>query len=153
MRSVLVFSIWLFNANNHGNTALTNKILNLDLPAEFYTTAAIVSPMMKLQFDSTFLKVFIVLQGIVLVALKVALLWLFPPWSTGAWLVTSPFPALDFLFKAEVLDGALGVSVGGLRTAERLEIIKRGNEAVVYSATSANLEGMRERKRAGAMPY
>lgn len=153
LRSVLVFSIWLFNANNYGNTALTNKILNLDLPAEFYTTAAIVSPMMKLQFDSTFLKVFIVLQGIVLVALKVALLWLFPPWSTGAWLVTSPFPALDFLFKAEVLDGALGASVGGLRTAERLEIIKRGNEAVVYSATSANLEGMRERKRAGAMPY
>lgn len=86
-------------------------------------------------------------------ALWIALLWLFPSWSTGAGLITSPFPALDFLFKAEVLDGALGASVDGLRTAEGSEIIKTGNEAVVYSATSANLEGMRERKRAGAMPY
>lgn len=153
LRSVLVFPIWLFNANNHGNTALTNKILNPDLPAEFYTTAAIVSPMVKLQFDSTFLKVFIVLQGIVLVALWIALVWLFLPWSTGAGLITSPFPALDFLFKAEVLDGALDASGDGLRTAEGSEIVKRGNEAVVYSATSANLEGMRERKRVGAMSY
>lgn len=147
LRSVLVFPIWLFNANNHGNTALTNKILNPDLPAEFYTTAAVVSPLVKLQFDSTFLRVFIVLQGIVLVALWIALLWLFPPWSTGAGLITSPFPALDFLFKAEVLDGALGASGDALRTAEGSEIVKRGNGAVVYSATSANLEGMRERKR------
>jgi len=152
-RSILVFPIWLFNANNQGNLALAHKILTPGLPAEFYTKAGVVSSLVKLQFDPTFLKVFIILEGIVLLSLWIALLWLFPPWSTSAGLKASSFPALDFLFKAEVRDRVSGASENDLRTAEGSEIVKGGNGAVVYSASSANIEGVRERKRVEAMPY
>lgn len=146
-RSILAFPIWLFNANNYGNTALNNKVLNPGLPAEFYTKAAVVSPLVKLQFDSTLLKVFIVLQGIVLLALWVALLWLFLPWSSGMGLAVSAFPAVDFLFKSDVLerDGMSSTGDGELRM-EGSEILKRVDGAMVYAAGTGS-EGVRERKR------
>lgn len=146
-RSILVFPIWLFNANNQGNMALAHNTLTPGLPAEFYTRAGVVSSLVKLQFDPTFLKVFIALEGIVLLSLWIALLWLFLRWSAGTGLRTTSFPALDFLFKAEVVDRVSGAGEDGLMTAEGSEIVKRGNGVVVYSATNANLEGMRERKR------
>lgn len=79
LRSIVAFPIWLFNANNYGNTAISNKALNPGLPAEFYTKAAVVSPLVKLKFDSTLVRVFIALEGIVRLFLWIALLWLFSP--------------------------------------------------------------------------
>ncbi|KAK1836854.1 hypothetical protein QBC39DRAFT_429866 [Podospora conica] len=151
-RSILVFPIWLFNANNHGNKDLKGKILNPNLPSEFYTTAAVVSPLLKLRFDPTFLSVFIALECILLLSLWIMLLWVFPRWSAAPELSTSSFPTLDFLFKAEVLDRVSGTSDDGLRTAEGSEIVKRADGAVVYSA-AAGMAGLRERKRVEAMPY
>jgi len=153
-RSILAFPIWLFNANNYGNTALNKAELNVGLPTEFYTGAAVVSPLVKLHFDSTLLKVFIVLEGVVLLTLWVALLWLFPPWSSGASFFISSFPAFDFLFKTDVLEVASDSRLnnagdaGQLKTAEESKILKRVNQVVVYAAAGSESQGGRgEQKR------
>lgn len=155
-RSILAFPIWLFNANNYGNTALNNSELNVGLPPEFYTRAAVVSPLVKLQFDSTLLKVFIVLEGIVLLTLWAALLWLFAPWSSGASFAISSFPAFDFLFKTDVFEAAAdsrsnGAAAGecGLRTAEGSQILQRVDQVVVYAATGSESQGRTGRAEKG----
>lgn len=102
-RSLLAFPIWLFNANNYGNTQVKGRVLNPNLPAEFYTTAGVVKPLVKLKFDSTLLTLFVVLEGIVLVVLWGCLVWLFFPWgdARGRVTVATAFPVVDFLFRAE----------------------------------------------------
>ncbi|KAK0627904.1 hypothetical protein B0T14DRAFT_422946 [Immersiella caudata] len=146
-RGILAFPIWLFNANNYGNTALNNSELNVGLPPEFYTKAAVVSPLVKLHFDSTLLKVFIVLEGIVVLTLWVALFWLFAPWSSGASFVISSFPAFDFLFKTDVVE-AVGDSrssgdteTGRLKRGKGPKILKRVNQVVVYAASGSESQG------------
>src|SRR5205085_1711086 len=54
-RSVLAFPVWLFNANNYGNTELQGKRLNEGLPDEFYTRAEVVRPLVKLKFEARLL--------------------------------------------------------------------------------------------------
>ena len=101
-RSVLAFPLWLFNANNYGNTKLSDKVLNPDLPAEFYTQAAVVAPLVKLKFDPSLLLVFICLEGVVLVSLWGTLLLLCMPRSRGAVPKITPYPLFDILFKASI---------------------------------------------------
>ncbi|KAK5653205.1 hypothetical protein OQA88_9103 [Cercophora sp. LCS_1] len=137
-RSILAFPIWLFNANNYGNTALDFKALNPGLPPEFYTTAAVVAPLVKLKFDPTLVTVFISLEGTVLLALWVALLWLFLPWSTGVGLAVSSFPAADLLFKSEVTKHNSGHSGGGLKNAEGPDVLKTAEGFMVRAARSEN---------------
>ncbi|KAK4445479.1 hypothetical protein QBC34DRAFT_472396 [Podospora aff. communis PSN243] len=127
-RSILAFPIWLFNANNYGNPELNGKVLNPGLPPEFYTEAAVVSPLVKLHFDGTLLKVFIVLEGIVLLTLWAGILLLFAPWSSGAGLVMSSFPAMDFFFKADVVDA------GGPEVVDGDGVLERAGGVTIYAA-------------------
>jgi hypothetical protein len=107
-RSILVFPLWLFNANNYGNAGLDERVTRPDLPPEFYTTASLVRPYVKIKFDATSTYVFIVFQG-------VALLW---AWGVLVWLWTahqslpeiSSFPLFDVEFKAEARDHGLTCS-------------------------------------------
>ncbi|KAH8671538.1 hypothetical protein BX600DRAFT_434637 [Xylariales sp. PMI_506] len=101
-RSVLAFPVWLFNANNYGNTEISGKILNQGLPFEFYTQAAVVAPLVKLKFDPNLLVVFMCLEGIVLVFLWATTLFLLLPWSSEAPVPLSSYPIFDFLFKSWV---------------------------------------------------
>lgn len=95
-----------------------------------------MSPLVKLQFDPIFLKVFIVLSGIVLIALWVALPWLFPSWSSGASLPISSFLAMDFLFKAVVVEPA--VDQGGSVAAKRARTSESVNGVMVFTAVSSS---------------
>jgi hypothetical protein len=148
-RSVLAFPIWLFNANNYGNTALDNTVLNPGLPTEFYTKAAVVSPLVKLHFDPTLLRVFIALEGVVLLALWAALPWLFSPRSPGSSLATSAFPAVDFLFKADVVlepDSTSDALEGGLGTAEGKEILEKVDGVIIHAASGGHDGGGGQKK-------
>ena len=133
-RSILAFPVWLFNANNYGNTALAGQVLNPDLPKEFYTQAAVVRPMVRLKFDGGLLRAFVVLEGLVLLVLWGALLWLFAPWSIGAGdvLAVSPFPVVDFQFKVVVGTSSEGQRES-LRTAETGQVLKRLDGARAFA--------------------
>ena len=115
-RSLLAFPVWLFNANNYGNTRLGNKALNADLPGGFYKRAGVVRPLVKLKFDGRLVGLFVVLEGVVVVVLWVGLVWLFVPWwGRGG---GTAFPLVDFLVGAEVEMGK-GL-VGEKEVVERL---------------------------------
>ena len=97
LRSILAFPVWLFNANNWGNSGVQGDKLSAFVPAEYYKTASIVKPYVKLKFDPTILVLFVVFQGGVLIFL----------WGLWAWTtvvvrklpVVSSFPLYDFTFK------------------------------------------------------
>lgn len=132
-RSVLAFPIWLFNANNYGNTQLSARILNPNLPPQFYTKAAVVSPLVKLRFDPVLLMVFMCLEGVVLAVLWIALATLFLP---GMWreqgrggrsvaeATVSSFPVADFLFKTEIV-GVQDGQRSALREAGPMQVLRR----------------------------
>ena len=98
-RSVLVFPLWIFNANNYGNPGLSDRVLSTSLPKEFYTTASVVRSYTKIKFEPTLVQVFAVFQG-------VAILFV---WAVLVWAVSvrrslpeiSSFPIFDAEFKAE----------------------------------------------------
>ncbi|KAK1757960.1 hypothetical protein QBC47DRAFT_295213 [Echria macrotheca] len=133
-RSLLAFPVWLFNSNNYGNTNLSTKVLNPGLPPDFYTTAAVVAPVVKLQFDTTLLVIFICLQGIVLIALWISLMWLFWPWQTSTTVppAISAFPVADFLFKASTLQVS-DEHRDSLRRAETSKILQKASVARIYT--------------------
>jgi len=100
LRSILVFPVWLFNANNYGNQDLTVMEIGKDLPPEFYTNASLVRPYLKLRFDSTILGIFVGCQAIVLVFSAAVLIWAFC--RAKALPYVSSFPVFDSYFKPEV---------------------------------------------------
>lgn len=97
--------MWLFNANNYGNLQLQERILNPDLPREFYTRAGVVRPVVKIKFDPVLVWVFAALEGLALVVLWGSLVWLFVPWDTRGGremgIGGTAFPVVDLLFRAE----------------------------------------------------
>jgi len=135
-RSVLTFPIWLFNANNYGNTqGLSARILNPNLPREFYTQAAVVSPLVKLRFDPVLLVVFMCLEGVVLAVLWIALATLFLPSvllrsndqaeRPAAEATVSSFPVADFLFKTEIVGMQDERQRSALREAGPMQVLRR----------------------------
>ncbi|KAK4443151.1 hypothetical protein QBC34DRAFT_311616 [Podospora aff. communis PSN243] len=143
-RSLLAFPVWLFNANNYGNTEVKrDSVLNENLPEEFYATAAVVKPLVKLKFDPALLFTFVVLQAVVLVLLYGAVIWLFLPWGgRGERFVVTAFPVVDFLFGAEakVREGE-----GTVRGAGSRDLVGRFGEVRVYTAG----DGVRRRGKVG----
>ena len=133
-RSLLAFPVWLFNANNYGNIQLEKAILNPNLPKEFYATAAVVKPLVKLKFDPTLLFTFAVLEALVLVVLWGSLVWLFLPWGQGAGLLVTSFPVLDFLFRAEARVGETDRQE--LRAAGGSEALKSFGGVRVHATTA-----------------
>ena len=124
-RSLLAFPIWLFNANNYGNTQVKGQVLNPDLPGEFYTKAGVVKPLVKLRFDKWLVAAFVVLEGVVLVVLWGALVWLFVPWGFRAVKqgVSTAFPVADWLFGAEA-DASEVVGSDEIRLAGSKEVVE-----------------------------
>lgn len=110
-QSIIAFPIWLFNANNWGNINL-HKMVNItpgvlpqvDLPPEFYTEAAVVTPYEKIKFDSNMFLLFLVLQGLPIIFVGLVLLWV---WvrvgvSVGGVPKLTSFGLYDTMFKLEV---------------------------------------------------
>jgi hypothetical protein len=96
---LLAFPVFFFNANHYGNANLQTETISPDLPPEFYTTASIVAPYVKLKFDHVFLGLFIALQGIALIFLWVVVVWGF---AVSRHLPDiSSFPGFDVMFKTQ----------------------------------------------------
>ncbi|KAK0649223.1 hypothetical protein B0T16DRAFT_326601 [Cercophora newfieldiana] len=98
-RSVLVFPLWLFNANNYGNKGLDERIIQRDLPPEFYTTASLVKPYTKIKFDPGLVATFIGFQAVALVFAWFVLFWTFSVRRSLPEI--SSYPLFDVEFKAE----------------------------------------------------
>ena len=111
-RSILIFPLWLFNANNYGNVNLSERTIAADMPSEFYTTASLVRSFVKIRFDPVLVGVFLVFQG-------VAVLFV---WAVLGYAVMrrdllpeiSSYPMFDAEFKART-DGYLIVDDDGRR--------------------------------------
>jgi hypothetical protein len=99
-RSIIAFPVWMFNANNYGNTELAVKEISPDLPKEFYTQASFVKPYLKLKFDPIVLTVFGVSHLIVLIFSAVVLIWAMCRAKTLP--AISSFPVFDIYFKPQV---------------------------------------------------
>jgi hypothetical protein len=99
-QSILSFPIWLFNANNYGNTDLLESQVIQTLPTRFYTQASLVAPYSNIQFDPAMFIVFVTLQGLALGFVWLVLLW--------AWFfirdlpVISSYPDFDGMFKMKI---------------------------------------------------
>lgn len=121
LRGVLAFPVWLFNANNYGNTALEGGVVNPGLPEEFYTRGEVVRGVVKLGVERGFLVGgFMVVEGVVLVALWLGLGWLFWPGKRRGGGRTTEFPVVDLLLGAEVR-GVVSKGKGG----ESASVVKR----------------------------
>ena len=99
-RSILAFPVWLFNANNYGNDALTEKAMASDLPPEFYMQASLVRPFLMLRFDPAILAAFVACQGVVILFSAGVLIWAMCHAKTLP--IVSSFPVFDSYFKPEV---------------------------------------------------
>jgi hypothetical protein len=132
-RSILAFPVWFFNANNYGNANLSAKILNPNLPEGFYTKAAIVSPHVKLKFDSVLLIVFVALEGVVLFFLWGGLLWIRLPRSSDENFTISSFPIFDFLFKAWISTTPRACGDGS-KKGKSSEILKEAENITIYAS-------------------
>ena len=99
-QSILAFPFWHFNPNNYGNTQLTTNEIASNLPREFYTTAAIVSPNTQIRVNKTTFTIFALLEGLIITFVWLALL--------ATWLIAkrlpeiSSYPLLDFSLKTEL---------------------------------------------------
>ncbi|PVH96288.1 hypothetical protein DM02DRAFT_688314 [Periconia macrospinosa] len=102
LQSILAFPFWYFQPNNYGNPDLEVKDMTWSLPKEFYTTARITRPYMRITIDRGMLAAFIVLNSSVLIFIWGVLLWL---WISRLPLpVLSSYPLIDFAFKNKELD-------------------------------------------------
>ncbi|KAK4445907.1 hypothetical protein QBC34DRAFT_306007 [Podospora aff. communis PSN243] len=109
-RSILLFPVWLFNANNFGNPSLKETEIVTDLPAEHYVTASVVRPYTKIKFDPTLVATFVVFQGLALIFGWLILVWSFCVRRSMPEI--SSFPLFDAEFKAD----ARGQSVPDARS-------------------------------------
>ncbi|KAK0616412.1 hypothetical protein B0T14DRAFT_568017 [Immersiella caudata] len=146
-RSLLAFPIWLFNANNYGNTQIKGQVLNSNLPAEFYTKAGVVKPLVKLKFDKWLVAGFVALEGVVLVVLWGALVWLFVPWGSRAVKhgASTAFPVVDWLFGAEA-DASEVVGSDEIGLAGSKEVVERFGGVRVHAASGSDKGLARQRK-------
>jgi hypothetical protein len=98
-QSILAFPIWLFNANNFGNTELAPNQIDPNLPKQFYTTASISTPYTKIAIGQWIFWAFVALEIAVHSFIWIALLWIcftepHPP-------QLSSYPLIDFVIKAK----------------------------------------------------
>lgn len=98
-QSILAYPIWFFNWNNFGNVNLSARVMNTDLPREFYTIATITRPYTTIELSRPFVTAFLVLQCIVLLFVVASLAWLCI-WTKAFPKLTS-FPIINFLLKAK----------------------------------------------------
>ena len=110
-RSILAFPLWLFNANNYGNTGLEERVVQDDLPPEFYTKASIVAPITKIKFNPVMIFLFVAFQGIILLLVWVVFVWSLLYWKTLP--AISSFPAFDVSVKAQ---SGINGAVDGIET-------------------------------------
>ncbi|KAK1750897.1 hypothetical protein QBC47DRAFT_88788 [Echria macrotheca] len=116
-RSILLFPAWLFQANNYGNDGLDERVIDENLPAEFYTAAAVVRSYTKIKFDPVMTFLFVGLEGVVLVFAWAVLGWVVVVYRTLPEI--SSFPLFDAAFKAETTGHAVwgeihdGTGLGG----------------------------------------
>ena len=123
LQSILAFPVWLFNANNWGNTGVQGAGLSPFVPSEFYKTASIVKPYVKLEFDPVVLVLFIVFQGSVLLFLWGLLAW--TVLAVGGLPAVSSFPLFDFSFKSGVdMQEASREKVWNAGDSEVLELVE-----------------------------
>ena len=101
-RSILVFPAWLFHANNYGNSGLLENEIKPDLPPEFYTTASLVRPFVKIKFHIVSTVIFVVFQGLALLFAWVVLFWVV--FVHRDLPEISSFPLFDAEFKSETRD-------------------------------------------------
>jgi len=102
----------------------------------------------KLRFDKWLVAAFVVLEGVVLVVLWGALVWLFVPWGFRAVKqgVSTAFPVADWLFGAEA-DASEVVGSDEIRLAGSKEVVEWLGGGVRVHAAAASDKGMvRERK-------
>lgn len=99
---MLAFPLWWFQPNNYGNPDLKMRDMIDTLPKEFYTTARITRPYVKLTIDRLMFITFVILESSVLLFILAVLLYL--------WIATPPlpkissYPLVDFAFKAKELE-------------------------------------------------
>lgn len=63
-RSILVFPLWLLN--NYGNAGQQDRVMQNDLPPQFYTTASLVQSFVKIKFNQALLFIFVAFQDLAL---------------------------------------------------------------------------------------
>ncbi|KAK0611883.1 hypothetical protein B0T14DRAFT_595249 [Immersiella caudata] len=100
-RSILVFPVWLFNANNAGNPSLRETEMATDVPAEHYVTASLVQPYTKIKFNTPLVVTFVAFQGLALIFAWMVLVWSFSVRRSLPEI--SSFPLFDAEFKAQAL--------------------------------------------------
>lgn len=99
-QSILVFPFWLFNSNNWGNIELQADKITTTLPRQFYTTASVVAPHVKIRFDPGMFAAFVVLQGSAMLFVWGVLCWVW--FGSRTIPKTSAYPIFDVAFKAKV---------------------------------------------------
>ena len=99
-QSILVFPFWLFNSNNWGNIELRANQTTTTMPTQFYTTASIVAPYVKIKFNLAMFIVFVVLQGSTMIFIWGVLCWVL--FGSRTITRTSAYPIFDVAFKAKV---------------------------------------------------
>lgn len=104
-RSALIFPLWIFNANNYGNTGLEDRVMSNELPREFYTTASIVRAYTKIKFHPTLVQIFVVFQGVAILFAWIVLFWAISVRRSLPEI--SSFPLFDAEFKAEARGQAI----------------------------------------------
>lgn len=150
--------MWLFNANNWGNVWLQGDKLSAYVPEEFYKTAAVVRPYVKLGFDPVILVVFTVFQGGMLVLLWA--LWVWVAVILGRLPVVSSFPFFDFAFKPEVVMEIEKEKLWGAGDEEVLEIVdgvrvvaERGKREGLMKMSDSARSVMLHHKKLKITPY
>lgn len=127
-QSILAFPLWLFNANNFGNIELKKRTTSsappeTGLPAEFFTSASIVGPYLKLKFDPVMVVLFAILQGMTILFAWTVLFRLWFVADIGKLPELSSYPYFDAMFKIEAR------TISGLQ-AQRVFVNAGGEEAV-----------------------
>jgi len=98
-RSILTFPLWLFNANNVGNSEITERVISPNLPPAHYTTASLVQPYTKIKFHPALVATFVACLGIAIIFGWLVLVWAFSVRRSLPEI--SSFPMFDSEFKSE----------------------------------------------------
>jgi hypothetical protein len=101
-QSILAFPIWLFNANNYGNTDLLENQVVSTLPPEFYTTASVVEAYSIIRFNPIMYWLFLCFEALTLLFVWVLLLWGWLRPLRGGMPALSSFGDFDAVFKTRV---------------------------------------------------
>ena len=102
-QSILAFPIWMFHANNFGNVELSAHEIVANLPQEFYTTAAISTPLTRIIIDRAVFAVFIVFESLVILFALLILAWILMQ-ERKTHVEISSYPLIDFCLKTNFKD-------------------------------------------------